>query len=147
MSQASGILIMSGGILVVLLFMLLLKAKLKSKRAKKKPALFDAMHRAVEEAVPQAKGYPVVMAQAEKDTMSLLKEAGGDFAKQFAVAAVGAVLECGQIYIPMEITRPNSFWPTGAMKFCSVRGQSQLQYDRGGYGVHPASDPPDGGKG
>ena len=33
----------------------------------------------------------MVMAQAEKDTMSLLKEAGGDFARQFAVAAVGAV--------------------------------------------------------
>ena len=74
MSQASGILIMFGGILVVLLLMLLLRAKLNSKRAKKKPALFKAMHRAVEEAVPQAKGYPVVMAQAEK-----------------AVAAVGAV--------------------------------------------------------
>ena len=91
MSQASGILIMFGGIFVVLLLMLLLRAKLNSKRAKKKPALFEAMHRAVEEGVPQAKGYPVVMAQAEKDTMSLLKEAGGDFARQFAVAAVGAV--------------------------------------------------------
>lgn len=91
MSQASGILIMFGGIFIVLLLMLLLRAKLNSKRAKKKPALFEVMHRAVEEAVPQAKGYPVVMAQAEKDTMSLLKEAGGDFARQFAVAAVGAV--------------------------------------------------------
>lgn len=40
MSQASGILIMFGGILVVLLLMLLLRAKLNSKRAKKKPALF-----------------------------------------------------------------------------------------------------------
>ena len=91
MNQASGIIIFVGGILAMLLLMLLLRAKLNSKRAKKKPALFEAMHRAVEEAVPQAKGYPVVMAQAEKDTMSLLKEAGGDFAKQFAVAAVGAV--------------------------------------------------------
>ena len=44
MSQASGILIMFGGILVVLLLMLLLRAKLNSKRAKKKPALFKAMH-------------------------------------------------------------------------------------------------------
>lgn len=77
MSQASGILIMLGGILVVLLLMLLLRAKLNSKRAKKKPALFKAMHRAVEEAVPQAKGYSVVMAQAEKDTMSLRRRRAG----------------------------------------------------------------------
>lgn len=115
MNQASGIIIFVGGILVMLLLMLLLRAKLNSKRAKKKPALFAAMHRAVEEAVPQAKGYPVVMAQAEKDTMSLLKEAGGDFTKQFAVAAVGAVLGSVQ-YIPMETSRPNSSWPTAAMK-------------------------------
>lgn len=33
-----------------------------------------------------------VKAQAEKDTMSILKEAGEDFTRQFAVAAVGAAL-------------------------------------------------------
>lgn len=92
MSQQTGIFIMVGGILVMVVLMLLVKKKLDGKRAKKKPALLDAMRKAVGEAVPQAAGYPVVMAQAEKDTMSLLKEAGGDFAKQFAVAAVGAAL-------------------------------------------------------
>ena len=130
MSQASGILIMSGGILVVLLFMLLLKAKLKSKRAKKKPALLMQCTGLWKKPYPRPKDTRWSWRRRKKDTMSLLKEAGGDFAKQFAVAAVGVVLECGQIYIPMEITRPNSFWPTGAMKFCSVRGQSQLQYDQ-----------------
>lgn len=92
MAQWIGIVIFVGFIALILALVFLLKSSLGKKRAQKKPQLFDGMRRAVAEVVPQAQGYPVVMAQAEKDTMALLKETGEDFAKKFAVTAVGAML-------------------------------------------------------
>lgn len=92
MDQWVGIAIFVGFIVLVLVLSLLLSAKFRKKRANRKPQLLDGMRRAVVGAVPQAQGYSVVMAQAEKDTMSLLKEGAKGAAKQVAVATVGALL-------------------------------------------------------
>lgn len=76
--------------LLVLVPAFIVKIVLTRKRAARKPQVIRQMQTAVEQVIPQAKGYTVVLAQAEKDTMSILKEAGEDFTRQFAVAAVGA---------------------------------------------------------
>lgn len=78
--------------LLVLVPAFIVKIILTRKRAARKPQVIRQMQTAVAQVIPQAKGYTVVLAQAEKDTMSILKEAGEDFTRQFAVAAVGAAL-------------------------------------------------------
>lgn len=78
--------------LIVLIPAFIVRITLTRKRANRKPLVIQQMQAAVEQVIPQAKGYPVVLAQAEKDTMTALKEAGGDFARQFAVKAAGAAL-------------------------------------------------------
>lgn len=92
MEQWVGIVIFVGVMVLVVAVVLLLNAKFSKKRAERKPQLIDGMRRAVEKAAPQAKEYAVVMAQAEKDTMSLLKDEAQRAAKQAAVTAVGAML-------------------------------------------------------